>query len=359
MEYPRAGDENKAITRDNVRFRFILAEDHQKQCRNRLPYIGILNNKIQKKKRKQLKKFVLVLAFNKDHSYSHILILPNQPNFRVMGSLLFPKHLIAMVLFSLYASSFAQYELERGALYALKQSFKDPFLNDNWKGLQCYENASFWYGIQCTNGRVTAISLASMGLSGKPSANSFVLLSELTTLSFKNNSISGSIMDFSSNQKLKDLDLSKNMFDGSIPRSLVRLNFLESLQLQENRLTGPIPEFNQPGLRVFNVSHNNISGPIPGTPGLKKFGTASYSSNGHNMCDSGTCNFSENETTAAAAAGNHSKKMYSIATLFLVVDIIGLATVILLLILYCKKSRKLKKVLMARYRLEEEKKMGI
>ncbi|XVF67189.1 hypothetical protein PTKIN_Ptkin10aG0100300 [Pterospermum kingtungense] len=277
-----------------------------------------------------------------------------------MGSLLLPKHLLVLIfLFSLYTSSFAQYELERDALYALKHSFNDPFLNDNWNGLHCYENISFWYGIQCINGRVTAILLESMGVSGQPGADAFVVLSELATLSFKNNSISGNIMDFSSNQKLKDLDLSKNMFDGPIRRSLIGLNFLESLQLQENHLTGRIPEFNQPSLRAFNVSNNNISGPIPGTPTLKSFGPASYSNNGPNMCDapdSRTCNFSENVSNDSA--GGDSKKKYSFATIFLAVDIIGLVTVILLLSLYCKKSRKLKKLLTARYHVDREKNYG-
>ncbi|XVE49575.1 hypothetical protein DITRI_Ditri01bG0092700 [Diplodiscus trichospermus] len=161
-------------------------------------------------------------------------------------------------------------------------------------------------------------------------------------------------MDFSSNQKLKDIELSRNMFDGPIPRSLLGLNFLESLQLQDNHLTGEIPEFNQPSLTAFNVSNNNIRGPIPGTRTLKSFSAASYSNNGPNMCDSssyGTCYYSENDT-----AGESRKK--SIATILLVFDIIGLVTVILLLIIYCKKSRKLKK-LIKRYRLEEKDDEGL
>ncbi|XVF44740.1 hypothetical protein PTKIN_Ptkin02bG0148400 [Pterospermum kingtungense] len=253
-----------------------------------------------------------------------------------MGSVLFPKHLLVVTLFSLYSNSIAQYEQERDALYALKHQFNDPFLNDNWNGVHCYENTSFWYGIQCRNGRVTAISLEDRGLSGKVSADAFVTLSELITLSFKNNSLSGNIMDFSSNQKLKEIDLSKNMFDGPIPPSLLSLNFLESLQLQDNHLTGAIPELNQPSL-----TNNNIRGPTAITGGrtLKSFSVASYSNNGF---------YSENNT-----AGKGDSKKRSVATIFIFVDIVGLVTVILLLILYCKKSRKLKK-LIRRYRLEEK-----
>ncbi|KAK5838143.1 hypothetical protein PVK06_006870 [Gossypium arboreum] len=270
-----------------------------------------------------------------------------------MESLQFPKYLLFVILFSLYNTSIAQYEEERDALYALKHTFNDPFLNDNWNGLQCYENTSFWYGIQCTNCRVTAILLESRGLSGKINADAFVLLSELVTLSFKNNSLSGNIMDFSSNPKLKDIDLSKNMFDGPISRSLLSLNLLESLQLQDNHLTGPILGFDQTSLTSFNVSNNSITGPIPVTDTLRSFSSASYSSNGPYMCDdssnsSSGCYFSENET-----AGGGGSKKESVSTIFIVFDVLGLLAGILLLFLYCKKSRQLKK-LIQKYQLEEK-----
>ncbi|KAE8698527.1 Cationic peroxidase 2 precursor [Hibiscus syriacus] len=265
-----------------------------------------------------------------------------------MGSLLFPKYLLLATLFSLYRTSISQYEQERDVLYTLKHTFNDPFLNDNWNGLQCYGNTSYWFGIQCINGRVTSILLENRGLSGKPSTNSFVVLSELISVVFKNNSLSGNIMDFSFNLKLKHIDLSENMFDGPIPRSLLELELLESLQLQENNLSGTIPEFNQDSLTIFNVSNNHISGPIPGTRTLKSFGFASYFNNGPDMCDSsssGSCHFSDAHT------GRDSKGK-SIATIAMVFVIIGLATVILLLILYGKKSRRIKD-LMKSYPFEE------
>ncbi|GMJ12932.1 receptor-like kinase 1 [Hibiscus trionum] len=272
-----------------------------------------------------------------------------------MGSLQlhqFPKHLLLVILFSLCNNSInAQYEAETDALYALKHTFNDPFVNGNWNGLHCYENASFWDGIGCVNGRVTAILLESRGLSGTVSSDAFVSLSELVTVSLKNNSLSGNIMDFSSNPKLKDIDMSNNMLNGPIPWSLFSLEFLQSLQLQDNQLTGPMPEFNQKSLTVFNVSNNKIICPIPGTGSLKSLIAASYPDNVPNACgpsNTGTCYISENKT---ASSGDSKKK--SVATILIVFDIIGLVTVILLLILYCKKSRKLEK-LIERYRLDEK-----
>ncbi|OMO86995.1 hypothetical protein CCACVL1_09338 [Corchorus capsularis] len=186
-----------------------------------------------------------------------------------------------------------------------------------------------------------------LNLSGKLSADAFAVFSELVRLSFRNNSISGFIMDFISNQNLKDIDLSNNMLIGPIPTSLLALNFLESLQLQDNYLTGTIPPFNQPSLTVLNVSNNQLTGPIPGTPTLRSIGASAYYNNSLSMCgssNSGSCYYtSSNET-----------KKKSVATIFLVFDVIGLIAVILLLILYCKKSRKLKKLIQTHHLSEKD-----
>lgn len=99
---------------------------------------------------------------------------------------------------------------ERDALYALKSSFNNSFLNDNWTGPHCStDSSSRWHGIQCFNGRVTEISLESMRMNATlMDIDAFVFLTELTVLSLKNNSISGNMINFSSNNKMKQLDLS-------------------------------------------------------------------------------------------------------------------------------------------------------
>ncbi|KAH7575615.1 hypothetical protein JRO89_XS02G0162900 [Xanthoceras sorbifolium] len=229
------------------------------------------------------------------------------------------------------------------ALRALKTMFNDPFLNKNWTtGLHC----SQWYGIQCSDDhRITGVSLVSMGLTGNVSADAFINFPELSLISFKNNSISGNVMNLSSNHKLKHIDLSGNRLYGLISPSLLSLNLLESLQLQDNSLTGPLLEFNQSSLKVFNVSNNNLSGPIPTTTVLQLFTSASYSNNS-DICGpptSNTCSFSEKYTSNSD--NKDSTKTYKFATMFLIFDVIGLVAVLLLFMLYCKKERKLKKMI--------------
>ncbi|KAK9690400.1 hypothetical protein RND81_09G125100 [Saponaria officinalis] len=67
---------------------------------------------------------------------------------------------------------------------------------------------------------------------------------------------------------LRILDLSGNNLNGSIPASLSRVNGLRSLDLRGNRLTGQIPNIVFSSLNVLDLSQNLLSGPIPSNIGL-------------------------------------------------------------------------------------------
>ncbi|XP_008237198.1 PREDICTED: probable inactive receptor kinase At2g26730 [Prunus mume] len=173
---------------------------------------------------------------------------------------------------------------EKDALVALKNSFNYPYLNTNWTGPPCFKSEpSTWYGIQCTGfndiGHVTGIVLKNMPLNRSIDIFAFTNLAELSALTLKNNSLWGNMMDFSLNPKLTHIDLSGNMFRGQISPSLLSLGTLESLQLQDNGFSGPIPWLNQSTLKIFNVSNNNVNGSIPMTQALQAFGYDSYSGN--------------------------------------------------------------------------------
>ncbi|CAI9757899.1 unnamed protein product [Fraxinus pennsylvanica] len=164
-----------------------------------------------------------------------------------------------------------------------------------------------WQGVKCAQGRVVRYIVQGFGLRGTFPAATLTRLDQLRVLSLKNNSLTGLLPDFSSFTNLKTLfldnnyfsgtfplsllslhrllilDLSHNNFTGLLPETLTVLDRLSYLRLDSNRFYGSIPPLNQTMLEVFNVSSNNLTGPIPVTPTLKKFKIISFSNN-PNLC---------------------------------------------------------------------------
>ncbi|KAL5762869.1 hypothetical protein ACOSP7_019133 [Xanthoceras sorbifolium] len=185
------------------------------------------------------------------------------------------------------------------ALLSLKSSI-DPLNTLSWKGTDFCK----WQGIkECMNGRVTKLVLEYLNLTGTLDENSLNQLDQLRVVSFKGNSISGQLPNFSGLFNLKSLYLNHNNFSGkfpeslstlhrlkvivladnqisgSIPLTLVNLRRLYMLNLQDNKLSGPIPALNQTSLRFFNVSNNQLSGKVPLTAALVRFNTSSFLGN--------------------------------------------------------------------------------
>nr|GMC99237.1 probable inactive receptor kinase At5g67200 [Ipomoea batatas] len=164
-----------------------------------------------------------------------------------------------------------------------------------------------WQGVKCAQGRVVRLVLQGFGLRGIFAADTLTRLDQLRVLSLKNNSLSGTIPDLAGLPNLKTLfldhnhffgafppsilslhrllilDLSDNNFTGSLPNELTVLDRLNYLRLDSNRFNGSIPALNQTELGVFNVSNNNLNGPVPVTPTLSKFTISSFSLN-PNLC---------------------------------------------------------------------------
>ncbi|XP_076896025.1 pollen receptor-like kinase 4 [Bidens hawaiensis] len=145
-------------------------------------------------------------------------------------------------------------------------------------------------------------------------------------------------MDFSKNIDLARLDLSGNKFDGLISPSLVNLVLLESLQLQENRLSGPIPWFDQSSLKEFNVSNNNLTGPIPNTRKLQSFNPSSYDHNSF-LCGPPT------STTCGPTSRDNDNSPSShkslIGATLIIVNVIGLVALLMLLMVLYRKNKLL------------------
>ncbi|CAN4110588.1 unnamed protein product [Withania somnifera] len=265
------------------------------------------------------------------------------------SSSLFKYYIVLLFMIKLCTLSIAEddsstgyHGTERDALLVIQAEFNNPVLQKNWTGLVCYLNSTpNWYGVRCIDSRVTGLVLENLGLTGKLKPNAFVNLTQLQTLSFKNNS-------------LKNIDLSSNRFDGEISPSLLTLNSLESLQVQNNKLNGPIPPFNQSILNVFNVSNNNLSGEIPNTTALGKFGPSSYLGN-KDLCGppltNTTCTIIYNDSSASSPSddshneSSNRSKSSMWTPILVVINVMAMVVLLFLAIYYFKKTKRLKKML--------------
>ncbi|RAJ93002.1 Leucine-rich repeat (LRR) protein [Larkinella arboricola] len=133
----------------------------------------------------------------------------------------------------------------------------------NW--LSGCDPCNGWYGVKCSGGRVTELSLSKNGLDGRI-PESIGNLTNLQRLSFYINQLSGTIpASLSKLTNLQTLMLSYNQLSGSIPESVGKLTNLQSLQLEHNQLSGPIPSSlgNLINVTYLRLDHNQLSGPIP------------------------------------------------------------------------------------------------
>ncbi|KAL9153302.1 hypothetical protein ABFS82_10G039800 [Erythranthe guttata] len=115
-----------------------------------------------------------------------------------------------------------------------------------------------WSWVQCSSDlqpRITSIKLSGKNLTGTIPVE-FTKLDGLVELWLDNNSLSGSIPDFSGCPNLKKIHLEDNKLTGGLPSSLADLSNLRELYVQNNLLSGKVP----PGLLnkdlVFNYTGN-------------------------------------------------------------------------------------------------------
>ncbi|GAK59691.1 receptor protein kinase [Candidatus Vecturithrix granuli] len=122
-----------------------------------------------------------------------------------------------------------------------------------------------WYGVTCSGGSVTQLSLERNNLIGNlpPEVGN---LTNLRSLTLTRNELSGSIPPALGNLvHLTYLALGDNSFSGSIPPELGNLAGLQQLDLSYNQLSGHIPTElgNLSQLRTLILSINRFSGEIP------------------------------------------------------------------------------------------------
>ena len=120
------------------------------------------------------------------------------------------------------------------------------------------------------NGRVTYLSLWNNNLRGTLPAE-LGNLDQLTELPLQDNHLTGSIPDLGRLSQLSLLRMWNNQLSGEIPASLSNLTKLRYLELWGNQLTGPIPDLRRlTDLESLDLHSNQLSGNIPSMSGLTK-----------------------------------------------------------------------------------------
>ena len=159
---------------------------------------------------------------------------------------------------------------DRAALMALYNSTGGPRWNknENWGSTLPLDD---WYNVNTdADGRVTYLALWDNNLRGTLPAE-LGNLDQLTELPLQDNYLTGSIPDLGRLTNLTLLRMGNNQLTGKIPASLSNLTKLRYLELWENQLTGPIPDLrSHTGLVFLDLHGNQLSGNIPSMSGLEK-----------------------------------------------------------------------------------------
>ncbi|KAK6130859.1 hypothetical protein DH2020_035377 [Rehmannia glutinosa] len=122
-----------------------------------------------------------------------------------------------------------------------------------------------WEGVHCSNSRADKVIIENMNLGGVFAPNTLAQLRQLRVLSLQNNSLTGPIPDLSGLVNLKVLFLSRNYFSGSIPPSISTLHRLKTLDLSYNMLAGSIPPSLNGLDRLYylRLDFNRFNGSVP------------------------------------------------------------------------------------------------
>jgi hypothetical protein len=124
--------------------------------------------------------------------------------------------------------------------------------------------------------KMYALNLASNFFSGNLSLNLLPGPLRLKTLQLQNNQLSGNLPNFTNTPKLDTIMLANNDLTGSLHESLVELIFLNVIDVSSNkRLTSGIPHFIHPYLHSIILDNTQLIGTIPETfenlQGLRNF----------------------------------------------------------------------------------------
>lgn len=126
-------------------------------------------------------------------------------------------------------SSTSPPDVQGKALHDLLTSLNDSYCKiKDWNHFEV-SPCSGWSHVTCSNGHVTYLSLGGIGFSGTVSP-AISRLKFLNSLELQDNNLSGVLTDFlGSLMYLETVDLSHNKFHGHIPSSWAQLSNLKHL----------------------------------------------------------------------------------------------------------------------------------
>ncbi|KAL3625288.1 Pollen receptor-like kinase 3 [Castilleja foliolosa] len=157
-------------------------------------------------------------------------------------------------------------------LIEFKETLKSSTaLDPTWiSGTNPCDQKKPWQGVDCRDTgfkTVAALLLMNLGLSGSSAdVEALSHLKDLRILSLENNTLSGPIPEFNRLSSLKSLFLSGNQFSGEIPPDyFVNMRSLKKLHLASNRFSGKIPTSlsSLGSIMEIMLQQNEFSGPVP------------------------------------------------------------------------------------------------
>ncbi|XP_044949271.1 probable inactive receptor kinase At2g26730 [Hordeum vulgare subsp. vulgare] len=225
--------------------------------------------------------------------------------------------------------------------------------DSKWRGIKCFENGASNAGL------IKVIDLKSLGLSGTIDAEKLCAAPALRVVSLQDNTLRGGLpagvsacsglthlyvdrnqlsgtlpSSLGSLRKLHVLGVSRNDFSGEIPAGLSDVRGLIRFNANDNHFQGTIPDFDLDKFEIFNVSNNNLTGPIPKRTG--RFHDDSFAANAAGMCGE--------PVFSPCSSGSGESKSKKTRRILMYLGYVLLGAVIVAFVVYKLCSRKKNKL---------------